>query len=129
MSLTLDILSPKTRYEPRSELSGTVKWQLSAAPKHVDLRLFWFTSGIGDSDSEVVWSQRYDHPSISGEETFVVKLPPAPYSYSGRLISLCWSLEATAKGSDEVAVFDFVLSPFEDAAAESGGDNSIDADQ
>jgi hypothetical protein len=38
-------------------------------------------------------------------------LPLAPYSFSGKLISLIWGLELVLEPSQETARFEFTLSP------------------
>ena len=38
-------------------------------------------------------------------------LPPAPYSFSGKLISLIWAVEVVAEGIKEASRLEFTLSP------------------
>ena len=51
------------------------------------------------------WSPR------TGNRPFRFQLPDAPYSFSGKLISLIWAIEAVAEGIKEAARYEFVLAP------------------
>jgi hypothetical protein len=46
-----------------------------------------------------------------GEQRVSLRAPSGPYSFSGRLISLLWALEAVAEPGGEVARREIVLSP------------------
>jgi hypothetical protein len=62
----------------------------------IEVRLFWYTQGKGTRDVEVVDSLRVDNPEPSGHTRFSFQLPAGPYSFSGRLITLDWAIEAVA---------------------------------
>jgi len=84
----------RRQFLPGEHLGGTVRWQLSDPPEAVEVRLVWFTDGRGDRDADVVDVVRYDGLPKSGEKDFAIELPHAPYSFSGKLITLTWALEA-----------------------------------
>ena len=78
-----EIKLSKTGYRPGEEIAGVVEG--SAGP--VEARLVWTTRGKGTVDTAVAGAV-----TCSGE--FRIKLPDGPYSFSGRLISLIWAVEA-----------------------------------
>ena len=102
----------KTEYRPREEISGEVRWNLNEAPKAIEVRLFWYTSGKGTTDVEIVDDLRFDNPAARESRPYRFTLPEGPYSFSGKLISLLWALELEVEGGDSnVARYQFVLSP------------------
>src|SRR5438477_7374377 len=91
----LQIQTPdaKDHYAPGETLAGVVHWQLDFPPKSAELRLLWYTQGKGTQDLQVVDVADFDSATQSGDFEFEFALPAGPYSYSGKLISLNWSLE------------------------------------
>jgi hypothetical protein len=59
----------------------------------------------------VVQTKRIDNPGALGSDPFSFTLPPGPYSFSGRLISLIWALELTCTPSHETVRKEIVVSP------------------
>jgi hypothetical protein len=49
--------------------------------------------------------------AASGEKPFRFRLPHEPFSFSGRLITLTWALEAIVSGAQETALVEIVSSP------------------
>lgn len=97
--------------EPGGVLEGTVSWRYAEPPRDVEARLLWYTQGKGTVDTEVLDSVRFDAPGPHDRRTFRFSLPEAPYSFSGKLISLVWAVEAVATPGPEVARADFVMAP------------------
>ena len=85
-------------------------WAFDQSPKSLEARLFWFTRGKGTQDVGVVETQPVGMLQLSGHERLRFKLPEAPYSFSGRLISLVWAVELVAD-DDQTARWEFVLAP------------------
>lgn len=98
-------------FRPGQEIAGTVSWFLDETPESLDLRLFWYTEGKGDQDVEVIDSVPFDNPGAQDHRPFRLRLPEAPYSFSGQLISLIWCLEAVARPTDEVGRLPLTVSP------------------
>lgn len=71
----------------------------------LEVRLFWYTEGKGTQDLEVVATQTLD---AAGR--FRLKLPAAPYSFSGKLISLIWAVEVVGH-SDGAPREELLVSP------------------
>ena len=85
-----------TSFRPGDVVDGTVRWQLATPPREIELRLFWHTEGRGDQDLEVVQTVPFANPGAVDRRSFRVRLPEGPYSFSGKLITLAWGLEAVA---------------------------------
>ncbi len=101
----------RTEFLPGALIEGRVSWQLDKPAEAIEVRLFWYTRGKGTEDVNVVDMVRFDQPSQSDDRSFRFTLPEAPYSFSGKLISLIWALEVVALPSKEVARLDITLSP------------------
>jgi hypothetical protein len=93
--IALETRDGSTVFLPGEEIEGTVSWQL-ASPGTVELRLLWYTEGKGDQDSRLVATLPFPNPGGSEVRPFRVRLPAGPFSFSGRLLSLLWTLEAVA---------------------------------
>jgi hypothetical protein len=101
----------ETSYRPGDALAGSVTWRLAAAPESVELRLFWYTVGKGTQDVGVVETQALAAPGTEDSRSFVFRLPDGPYSFSGRLISLIWAVEAVVRPGPRAGRREIVLSP------------------
>jgi hypothetical protein len=111
MSLTIDLNDDRTTFEPTAGLTGTAAWNLAQPPRAVELRLFWFTRGKGTEDAGVVETVSFEQPRAEDSRPFRLHLPEAPYSFSGKLISLVWALELVADPSKEVIRRELVMAP------------------
>ena len=109
--LTLEITNGKTIYRPGETLSGFVRWELASRPRELEIVLFWHTEGKGSTDTGVVDRVVREDPGERGEHDFHFVLPEAPHSFSGRLISLVWGVEALFPKEKLHVHTDFVLSP------------------
>ena len=110
-TLKIGTYEQKTRFRPADEVAGKALWILDEPPKAVEVRLFWYTQGKGTVDVNVVDRVRIEAPPARGEHEFRFRLPDAPYSFSGKLISLVWALELVALPSDETERLEIVVSP------------------
>ncbi|HJX27404.1 MAG TPA: hypothetical protein VJ885_05795 [Thermoanaerobaculia bacterium] len=100
-----------TSFRPGDVVEGTVRWQFAEAPGEVELRLFWHTEGRGDQDLDVVQTVPFANPGAVDRRSFRVRLPEGPYSFSGKLITLAWGLEAVAQPDGWSGGIPIVLSP------------------
>ncbi len=82
----------------------TVEGVVAGGSPDVEVRLFWYTEGKGTQDLEVVATAR---PDAGGG--FRLPLPASPYSFSGKLISLIWAVEAV--GGDACPRVELLVSP------------------
>ena len=101
----------RTSFRPGETVEGTVRWQLPEPPEAIELHLLWSTAGKGDQDLEVVETVPFDNPGAQDRRTFRVRLPEGPFSFSGKLITLTWALEAVAQPGDRAAHIQLVVSP------------------
>ncbi|OYV07497.1 MAG: hypothetical protein CFE26_00750 [Verrucomicrobiales bacterium VVV1] len=107
-SITLENAS--AAFRPFDEIRGTVTWTLEKAPKSLELRLFWFTTGRGTAEAGLVEVKSLP-ATAQGTDSFSFHLPGSPYSISGSLITLQWALELVAEPIGQVAVQEFTLAP------------------
>lgn len=97
-------------FVPGAEIFGEVAWNLPAAPREAVLRLFWHTKGRGDRDLATVWERSFGVPLADDRRGFSLKAPDFPLSFSGKLISLIWSMELVIDGNGR-ALADLVIAP------------------
>lgn len=98
-------------FAPGEAIAGTVAWRLDAPADSVEVRLFWYTRGKGTTDVQVVKAQHFAAPGAAGRKTFKFVLPAEPYSFSGKLISLIWALEAVVQPGERSARRELVVAP------------------
>jgi len=109
--LSIHLRDEKTIFSPGQNVQGAVQWNLETNPEHLELSLFWYTSGTGTRDVGVVETVRFDRLGTLGSKDFTFTLPCGPYSFSGRLISLIWAIELTCSPGSETMRREIVLSP------------------
>lgn len=108
-TLTLAPVGGDSARKPGGVLELEACWSLSKAPKSLAVRLFWFTRGKGTQDIGVIATEPL-RETVRGEQRVKFTLPEAPYSFSGKLISLIWAAELVA--DDAVSArWEFVLAP------------------
>lgn len=83
----------RTEFRPGEMVEVEVGWELAQVPQRVELRVVWNTSGKGTQDVGVAETVTLDDPANSERRRVTVQLPNAPYSYSGRLLSIVWAFE------------------------------------
>jgi len=98
-------------FHPGGELRGAANWQLDSAARKLELRLCWFTKGIGIPEVRVIETMSVDHPALDGRQSFAFRLPEAPLSYLGALSALWWAVELVVLPSQECTHMAFCLSP------------------
>jgi len=109
--LNIEIRDAAASFSPNEEVTGTASWQVDQQPKSVELRLFWYTKGIGTTDLGVADSVQFEAPLPTDRREFRLRFPNAPFSFSGKLISLLWALELVVDGEKETARVDLTMSP------------------
>jgi hypothetical protein len=110
-ALRIDLDGDRRWYLPGETVVGRASWRLRESPDATELRLFWYTSGKGSEDVEIVASVRTEAVGSVGDRGFSLPLPLGPYSFSGSLITLAWALELLAPPTDEVKRVDLVVAP------------------
>ena len=109
--LVIDLDNQRTSFHPGDTMKGSVAWELDEEATFAEIRLFWMTRGKGDDDIGVADRVRFDAPAQAAAHRFEFDLPSEPYSFSGKLISLIWSLELSVMPSDDATRTEIVISP------------------
>ncbi len=109
--LKIAVREDRTHFLPGDEIVAAAYWKLDQPPTAVEARLFWFTRGKGTPDANVVQTVRFDDPLVEEARPVRFQLPDAPYSFSGRLISLIWALELVVGRSGESVRLELTVSP------------------
>jgi hypothetical protein len=114
--LTIQLAGDRLAFNPGEELAGSVNWSSEQAPRSLELRLFWFTRGKGIEDVGVVENLIFEQPLPQETRSFLLKLPQAPYSCLGTLVSVVWALELIAYPSKAVTRQEIEVGPGRKAA-------------
>lgn len=77
----------------------------------MELRLIWATLGPGERDFAIAETIPLPRPLAEERRPFSLKLPTAPYSFRGSLISLAWTLELVALPGEEKVRVDLTVAP------------------
>jgi hypothetical protein len=110
--IQIELENRDLKFKSGDRITGTVQWgQLKKSPDQIDIRLIWYTTGKGDTDSQIVNSKLLQSPLDQGSERFEFIAPHRPFSFSGKLISLMWAIEVTAYPGKDTERIDFVISP------------------
>ena len=109
--LTLHTTDGGTWIKPGELTEGRASWHLDGDAEAVEVRLFWFTTGKGSQDVEIVRRLRIDSPDTSGHYDFSIRVPEGPYSFSGKLITLAWAIELIALPSGQTERLDLLIGP------------------
>ena len=107
--ITLD--DARTSFLPGQIISGQVGWSVPDVPRSVEVQLVWKTRGRGDTDTGHAPKIQLPTGRTQGQEPFQFEAPEGPYSFSGKLVSLVWSVEATIDPGSHTAVREIVISP------------------
>jgi hypothetical protein len=106
----ITISSEKNEYQPGEEIRGVVKWNGFESDR-LEIRLIWFTEGKGTSDSHIFATRSVEKASPNGEAGFSFAAPHRPYSFSGKLISLTWTIEVLFYPGKNTERHDLVVAP------------------
>jgi hypothetical protein len=110
-SMTLELADGKTKYRPGEWVEGVAFWSLTAAPESIEVRIYWRTQGKGTQDLEIVRNVKFTQVGLEDRRPFRLQLPAAPYSFSGKLITLAWGVEIVVEPAGESSNIEIILSP------------------
>jgi hypothetical protein len=111
IALALTPENGQTAFEPGARLAGIASWKASVPPRGIELRLSWVSRGKGGRDLKIVETLGLPEPLAEERRPFILTLPRAPYSFSGHLISLGWTLELVASPGEEKTSVAIVIAP------------------
>jgi hypothetical protein len=100
----------RSAFRPSAELRGSASWNLDSPARKIELRLCWFTKGVGIPEARVIDTVSVDRPAKDASQSFSFRLPESPLSYLGALSSLFWAVELVVLPSQECAHAVFCLS-------------------
>ena len=109
--LQLKISDGRAAFSPGERISGSAAWQLDAPPEKAELNLVWNTRGKGTQDIQIVTTIPFANPRASDTRPFTIQLPTAPYTFSGQLISLIWTLELSVNPGDHCEPLEITIAP------------------
>jgi hypothetical protein len=109
--LTLQTSDGRKWFKPGELIEGRASWHLDDEVDAIEVRLFWYTSGKGSQDVGIVRVLGSENPDTSGYRDFSIRLPDAPYSFSGKLITLAWAIELVALPNGETERLDVLVGP------------------
>lgn len=110
-TLSVETADRRTAFQPGDEIDVDLQWDLDEPPQAIELRLVWNTSGKGTTEVRTVRTERIEEPSASDHVRKTLTLPIAPYSFSGKLVSIVWALELVALPQEESARLEIVIAP------------------
>jgi len=105
--VAIQLADQRTAFAPRETVTGRVSWELDSPPQSAELRLIWTASSRALADGDLVQTIPFPDPQATETRPFTLTLPEAPYSFSGALITLTWTLELEVQPdthSDSVAI-------------------------
>ena len=108
--LHIELADGRTAFKPGESVDGRVSWTVNGATS-AELRLFWYTRGKGTEDVGLVDTVAFPDPQTTDQRTFRFALPEAPYSFSGKLISIIWAIELILEPGPSVERREIVMSP------------------
>lgn len=109
--LSIEIDEHRTNFHPGETISVLIDWSLATEPESIELRAVWNTVGKGTTDLGIEHSIVIDSPGLSESRWVEFPLPGAPYSFSGKLISLVWALELVVMPSEDSARTEITIAP------------------
>ena len=117
MSANILIQNNRTTFRPNETVCGTVDWSGTSPPESARLQLFYFTEGKGTRDVVVEGTKTFPEPLAHDHRAFEFPLPPAPWSFHGRLVSVHWAMELILDRPprDDVTRVEVVVSPTDEA--------------
>jgi len=107
--ITIELTNDNSVFLPGDTIEGIVRWSEEQGTS-LEVRLIWFTQGKGDRDFELIDVQQIASFGPSGSEPFQFEAPSRPLSFSGKLISLQWALEAIVFPNESSARKDLTIS-------------------
>ena len=108
--LTINLNKHGNDYRPGEIIAGEIVWS-DLQGDRLDVRLIWYTQGKGDRDVEIVDHSDLTNPAEKGSHPFQFVAPHRPHSFSSKLISLTWAVEAIVFPSKNAEQTELVISP------------------
>lgn len=107
----IEIQIERDSYLPEQEIAGAVVWGDLKDSERIEVRLVWYTAGKGTRDLEVVRVHPIDTNTGNGSGRFSIKAPAYPYSFSGKIVSIVWAIEAVVLPSGDASTKEIMIGP------------------
>ena len=108
--MRIELREPTACYRPGQPIIGSLHRQDGNAEREsIEIRLIWFTRGKGDRDFEVIDLKTIDHLKDKNPAAFEFNAPRYPCSFSGKLISLIWAIEAISFPDREASIHEIII--------------------
>lgn len=99
----IKIVCDTTQIKAGQPLQWKAVWEFdSPAERQFEAALAWTTTGKGDKDYELAYSEEWSSTSMTGEQAINWQAPRSPSSFYGTLIKLNWQIdfECTTSGEE-----------------------------
>lgn len=129
--IEIELSKSAANFVPGETIAGTVTWSQEEGVS-LEIRLIWYTVGKGDRDFALVAAHKVASFAPVGTEAFEFAAPARPQSFSGKLISLQWAIEAIIFPDQNAQRVDLTISKTGQEivlASASGSDRSSVADR
>lgn len=115
MNVSIALDDPRAQHVPESTFAATVRWSGGEENTTGVVRLVWWTEGKGDRDFEIVAEHELDAVGGEGEAALEFTYPALPYSYSGKVVSIRWGIEAAFRPGKHLELLPLTMGPAGDA--------------
>jgi hypothetical protein len=109
--LRIQLDNSQTNLRPGEKFRGTIFWDLETVPAELNAYLVWHTEGKGDEDFDNAIEESWNPSVNQGSQRFEWIAPRGPLSLNGKLLRICWELEASVPEIKESAKLEVVISP------------------
>ena len=110
-AISLRTTDGRTDFAPGETIEVEAEWSLEVQPDSAEINLVWYTQGKGSSDISVEQTISLPTPGISEKRRVSLSLPAAPYSFSGKYVSLLWGVEIVFSPTDDAFRLEIVMGP------------------
>lgn len=107
----IELETDRAAYRSGEPIRVALRWTLDERPQSLLVNLLWYTQGKGDEDVTIVSGEAIENPGTSGSREIAFTAPAHPPSFSGKLISLSWAIEALTEPADAVERCEIVIAP------------------
>ena len=108
---SIDLKFKGSRFKPGQVLDLRLVWADKHPFERMSLSLVWHTRGRGTPENHIAFSVDIENQNPSGDQRISLRLPDGPYSYSGKFITLSWTLEAILHESEQEHIKTIVIGP------------------